>query len=94
MKPANILDLSFYSYDLRKELTIREYFKELLTTLWNEAEGFSGKRPFGNSGWENDLAVPLIKHGVIKGAIDEDGYVLDFNQKEYDKLIAKAIQEM
>ncbi len=32
--------------------TIRDYFLRLVEQLWMEGEGFSGKRPFGNSGWE------------------------------------------
>lgn len=55
--------------------TIRDYLFSLLSTLWNEKEGFSGKRPFGNGGWDYDLYVPLINAGVIVGSIDEDGYV-------------------
>ena len=35
--------------------TIGEYFEKLLLTLWDEQEDFSGKRPFGNSGWEYDV---------------------------------------
>ena len=35
--------------------SIRGYLKTLLTTLMAEGEGFSGKRPFGNSGWEYEL---------------------------------------
>jgi hypothetical protein len=31
--------------------TITGYFRALLTKLFEEEEGFSGKRPFGNSGW-------------------------------------------
>ena len=38
-----------------KRITIREYLRELLLTLWREGEGFSGKRPFGDSGWGNEL---------------------------------------
>lgn len=58
-----------------EELTVRHYLQLLMTTLWNEQEGFSGKRPFGNSGWDYDLYAPLIKAGFIKGTLDEDGYV-------------------
>lgn len=32
--------------------TIGEYLKKLLLTLWDEEDGFSGKRPFGNSSWK------------------------------------------
>lgn len=43
--------------------TIRDYFKELLSKLWEEGECFSGKRPLGNSGWEYHLWDTLIYHG-------------------------------
>lgn len=32
--------------------TIRTYLKKLLILVWIEEEGFDGKRPFGNSGWQ------------------------------------------
>lgn len=55
------------------DLTVREYLCSLLTTLWDEQEGFSGKRPFGNSGWDHDLYAPLIQAGFIKGKLEEPG---------------------
>lgn len=57
------------------EVTIREYLKELLIKVWKEGESFSGKRPFGNSGWEQDLYRPLALAGYIEAYIEEeDGY--------------------
>jgi hypothetical protein len=44
------LELRFDS-DAGDNITIRDYLRILLETLWEEGEGFSGKRPFGNSGW-------------------------------------------
>lgn len=55
--------------------TIRDYLKALLLQLLLEGEGFSGKRPFGNSGWEHDLHKPLITAGLVEGALDEHGYI-------------------
>lgn len=60
--------------------TIRDYLFSLLSTLWNEKEGFSGKRPFGNGGWDYDLYIPLINAGVIVGSLDEDGCVADVDE--------------
>lgn len=57
--------------------TVGGYLVELLRKLWREREGFSGKRPFGNGGWDCDLYKPLITAKVIKGALDSDGYVED-----------------
>lgn len=43
--------------------TIRDYLKALVATVWIEGEGFSGKRPFGNSGWQSTLYDTLIYYG-------------------------------
>lgn len=70
-----------FSSDAGYDLTVREYLRTLLMTMWEEGEGFSGKRPFGNSGWEYDLYKPLIAGGFIPGKLDEDGYVDTFDEK-------------
>ncbi len=72
---AAALDARFECGDLYREVTVREYLHSLLKTLWEQGEGFSGKRPFGNSGWQGDLLDPLIKAGFIPGVVhvDEDG---------------------
>lgn len=96
------LDLEFYCRDLDKKLTIRKYFHELLTALWQEGEGFSGKRPFGNSGWQTDLEIPLIKAGFIAGEIfyDEDDTDEEYpdvcveSQLELDGFIQGMIKEL
>jgi len=75
------LDIRFDS-DAGDDITIRDYLRILLLTLWEEGEGFSGKRPFGNSGWEYDLYKPLIKEGFINGSLDEDGYIEKYDKKE------------
>lgn len=80
MTPAEALNISFYYADLDETLTIRDYFKALLDRLWEQGEGFSGKRPFGNSGWEYDLQRPLVMAGVIAGTIslyNEDTQMYD-----------------
>lgn len=72
--------------------TVGHYLYTLLCTLWEEGEGFSGKRPFGNSGWEYDLYKPLIAGGFVSGELDEDGYI-DFVDKESaDELIFNCIE--
>lgn len=89
-----ILTLSFYSSDLNRSLTIREYLIELVRTVWKEGEGFSGKRPFGNSGWEWDLAIPLINAGVLEGTLDSDGDLENFDRKQYDKIVLGCIDAL
>jgi hypothetical protein len=54
--------------------TVKDYLKTLLLELWNREESFSGKRPFGNSGWQSDVNSALVVGGAVAGTIGEDGY--------------------
>jgi len=74
--------------------TIREYLVALLATLWAEGEGFSGKRPFGNSGWHWDLYEALVKAGQLPGTFDDDGYLEDVDKTKADELIRRAIKAL
>jgi len=94
MTIQEILAIEFKSDDLNRTLTIREYLKELLRTLWQEGEGFSGKRPFGNSGWRYELYHPLIEKGLISGKFDEDGYIEYVDDESGSNLILKLIEAM
>lgn len=94
MKDKNILEISFKSEDLHETLTIREYFIRLLIELWNEGEGFNGKRPFGNSGWDYQIYSALVANGIIEGVRDSDGFLEHFDQIEADKLIIEAIKSL
>lgn len=89
-----LLDVVFHSDDLDEDVTPRIYLKRLLTTLFEEVDGFSGKRPFGNSGWWADLAPPWIKAGFLKGSLDEDGYIQDFDDDTYDQYVARCIEAL
>lgn len=78
--------------------TPRDYFKRLLTTLWREVEEFSGKRPFGNSGWDWDLGIALTKAGYSHDfqklvTLDEDGLVEDVHP-DYDAFVLALIKAM
>lgn len=75
--------------------SIGGYLTALLAALWEEGECFGGKRPFGNSGWESDLFLPLVKTGYISGRIDEEyGYAEDEDEDAGRALIASAIQAL
>jgi len=56
-----------FDADCGDNITVRDYLFHLLKTLWAEGEGFSGKRPFGNSGWDYEIITPLWRAGFIKG---------------------------
>lgn len=80
---------SFYCDDLDEVLTIKEYFRRLLETLLTEEEGFSGKRPFGNSGWKHDIYKCLIENGYISGKVDEYGYIEELHHD--DEVVADRL---
>jgi hypothetical protein len=88
------LDLRFFCNDFDREVSIREYLHALLDRLWDEGESFSGKRPFGNSGWEYDLYKPLIVAGVIKGSLDIDGYIADVDTAAGNAEVFRLIGEL
>lgn len=93
MTPAEILALPMDEND-SGATTIRGYLKALLSELWREGEGFSGKRPFGNSGWESDLQMALIKGGAVEGTLDEDGYLDTIDGHAANNLITEAIDAL
>lgn len=80
-----------FDSDAGDNITVRDYLRILLSTLWTEKEGFSGKRPFGNSSWEYDLYEPLVKGGFVPGTLDEDGCLLDFDRQLLNQYIQQLI---
>lgn len=93
----DVLSITFYSNDLDKDITLRDYFKELLKELWREQEGFSGKRPFGNSGWDADIAIALIREGLVDGDVVEyDGWdeLVTVDHKQLDAVVLEAISNL
>lgn len=89
-----VLDLPMPDGNDAGATTIRDYLIRLLTEVWRENECFSGKRPFGNSGWDYDLYGPLVEAGLIRGRLDEDGYLEDVDDEAGDRLILAAIAEL
>jgi hypothetical protein len=91
--PQQILDLALPANDA-EATTVRGYLVALLTELWREEAGFSGKRPFGNSGWQYEVYAGLVRAGVVRGAFDEYGYVEDCDTAAADVLIQAAIKAL
>ena len=75
--------LTFESTDLNRRVTIADWLLIILETIMFEQEGFSGKRPFGNSSWEGEAEVALIKAGFLEGVVDEDGYIKSVEDSRY-----------
>ena len=73
--------------------TVGEYLSKLLCKVISEVDGFSGKRPFGNSDWNYELAAPLIEAGAIGGKLDGDGCVEDVDLEAMDAVLLGAIRK-
>ncbi len=76
--------------------TVKEYLIALLSAVWSEQEGFSGKRPFGNSGWAWDLYEALATAGMIEATWDtsedgEDRWLDHCDTEAAHRLIREAI---
>jgi len=92
-----LLDYVSNFADAGGQMTIREYLCALLTKLWEKGERFSGKSPFGNSGWEYDLYAALISAGAVEGDLDEDGRLDRISQEgifSANRIVFGLIQEM
>lgn len=59
---ADALDVKLSENDAGAS-DVRGYLATLLLAVLVEEEGFSGKRPFGNSGWLYEIAEPLEQDG-------------------------------
>jgi hypothetical protein len=91
--PEQILALPLEENDSGAD-TVRGYLVALLAAVWAEGEGFSGKRPFGNSSWHWDLYAALGKAGFIRATFDEDGCLDDCDDRSGGTLIADAIKTL
>jgi len=74
--------------------TVHQYLIELVWTIWQEGESFSGKRPFGNSGWQFDLYKPLVKAKIIVGKLNDDGYIEECDEQAGHAAISAAIEAL
>ena len=83
-----------FTCDAGVDITIRDYLFKLLMMVWDEDEEFDGKRPFGNSNWDYELYLPLIKNGFIDGKLDEDGFIKYFDNKEAHEYVSGLIRYM
>jgi hypothetical protein len=75
--------------DAGDDITVRDYLRILLEKVWEQQEGFSGKRPFGNSGWKYDLFWPLEEAGYVRC---EDGKYGDDAHSFVSELIREAFR--
>lgn len=81
--------------------TVRGYLLELLEMVWVEEDGFSGKRPFGDSGWKHEIYGALNRAGIIPGwrqgwgiGYRADGTEHPEDRQRADQLIVAAIRSL
>jgi len=63
-------------------LTLRTFLVEIDRRGIKEAEGFSGKRHFGNSGWQTYVSDTLLQAGLID------------DESEYEALMEATLKEL
>jgi len=59
------VDVFLDSPGIHEYATMRDWLRAAFTAFLNEGESFDGKRPLGNSGWENELEMKLSVAGGI-----------------------------
>lgn len=91
MRPEEVLALPMLENDA-EAATVGEYLLALLREVWRREEEFSGKRPFGSSGWKHDVYRALIKGGAAEGTLDADGYVDE--EGDADEVLLAAIDAL
>ena len=89
-KKIRALDTRFKS-DIGDSETIRQYLYQLLRSVWRENEEFSGKRPFGNSGWQYDVYKALVDGGYVSAEFSDSGEILHIDEREADEFVLDLI---
>lgn len=99
LTPKQILALPMPDTNDADASTVGEYLSALLIALIEEGEGFSGKRPIGNSDWQFQLAQPLVEAGLVEGEYEwydgEDGEstLTDVDWEQFNEVLKDAIEE-
>jgi len=94
LSDPDALNLKFFCDDLQCTITIKDYLLKLLSTLWDEQDCFSGKRPFGNSCWDVDVYAALIAGEFISGTLTEEGYADNYDRDEAHEFVAGLINQL
>lgn len=76
-----------------EKITIRQMFVRMMRKCWLD-DGFSGKRPLGDSGWRDDVIKSLVDSGLIRGEIDCDGDLVSSDDGAGGELVLAALDRM
>ena len=88
-----VLAFKYDKWDLG-ECSIRHYLVELGKRCWDEGDAFSGKRPFGNSGWSWDVYAALVSGGFVQGRVSEDGVLMDLDEIGAERVVARCFERL
>lgn len=89
----HVLSHEYDGWDL-EQCSIRHYLITLAEKVWEEGEGFSGKRPFGNSGWQHEVLEALADGGFIDATYDEDDYCVEIDAVAGRKIIRACFEHL
>ena len=83
-----------FSCEAGDDITVREYLCELLRLVWDEQDLFDSKRPWGESGWEFDILIPLARAGFVDlGPIDsETGEPYNWTKEQINRAHAYVME--
>ncbi len=75
-------------------MTIKDALKKLLVTLISQRYNFNAKRPFGYSDYYWNFYEALGNAGISFIKIDEDGDIVDLDEKKAIDLMHKLINRI
>lgn len=71
-------------------MTLKEYFHQVLKAAW--IEGYArGLNVLGTGSFRSPVYGALIQHGFIQGKLDDDGFIVEFDEEAADKFVRKVI---
>lgn len=91
--PRQVLDLPLGVNGADAE-TVRGFLVALTRKVWEEQEGFDGKRPWGYSGWSQAVLAALVRAGWVRGTFDEDGWLATLDEERAETLMDAALDEL
>jgi hypothetical protein len=86
------LDEKLFYNDPSDSTTVGGYLCEIFLTLLQEQEGFSCKRPLGDSDWMFPIYAALVRGGWIEGSFDQDDFLETADTVAGDLLIQSEIE--
>ncbi len=70
--------------------SVREFLAKIIQEVWMWEDSFSGKRPFGNSGWKWDVYTALIDAGIVEYDLNDEDLSPE-RRRDIDAWIIRAI---